>query len=176
LVLVVSLQLGLERRRAFGAVALVVISVAMVLAAPKFRDDINALRTQHGQYAVLSPAEAQDQGGIVQGVDVEFLGWAREHMMEGETFHLEIGSTPGEEQFGGSGVKQQATFAWASYQLAPHLAVEQSATLQDVEEGEGKDADWIVFYEMDPKEYSGHLGKVLTYAPKFAIARTAGAG
>jgi hypothetical protein len=176
LVVVIARQLGAEPRRAFAAVALVVISVAVVLAAPKFREDINALRTQHSQFASLSPAEAQVQGGVAQGVDVEFLGWAREQMQEGETFHLEIGTVPGEELFGGSGTKQQAAFAWASYQLAPHLSVEQSASIGDVEEGEGQNADWIVLYEMDPKEYPGHLTKVITYAPNFAIGKTTDAG
>jgi len=175
LVVVVAHQLGAERRRAFAAVALVVVSIAVVIAAPKMREDINALRTQHGQYAALTSAEAQLQGGVAQGVDVNFLAWAREQMKEGETFHLEIGTEPGEELFGGSGTKQQAAFAWASYQLAPHLSVEQSASIYDVEEGEGRNADWIVFYEMDPKEYPGHLSKVITYAPNFAIGKTADA-
>jgi hypothetical protein len=176
LVVVIAQQLGAEPRRAFAAVVLVVVSVAVVLAAPKLREDINALRIQHDQYATLSPAEAQVQGGVVQGVDVNFLGWAREQMKEGETFHLEIGTVPGEEQFGGSGTKQQATFAWASYQLAPHLLVEQSGSLQDVGKGEGRNADWIVFYGMSPNEFPEPLGEVLTYAPNFAIARTAHAG
>lgn len=176
LVVIIALQLGAERRRAFAAVALVAVVVATVLAAPNLREDINSLRTQHSQYAALSSAEAQVQGGVAQGINVEFLAWAREHMKEGETFHLEIGTVPGEELFGGSGTKQQAAFAWASYQLAPHLSVEQSASIHDVEEGEGQNADWIVFYGMDPKEYSGHLSKVITYAPGFAIGRTARAG
>jgi hypothetical protein len=162
LVVVVARQLFAETRRALAAVALVVVSVAVVLAAPKLREDINALRTQDDQFAGLSSAEAQVQGGIAQGVDVDFLRWAGEHMKEGETFHLEIGDAPGENPFGGSGVKQQAAFGWATYQLAPHLSAEPS--------------DWIVFYEMDPKEYRGHLSKVIAYAPKFAIGRTADAG
>jgi hypothetical protein len=176
LVVVIALQLGVEPRRAFATVVLAVVAIAAVLAAPKFREDINALRTQHSQYAALSSAEAQVQGGVAQGVDVEFLGWAREQMKEGETFHLEIGTVPGEELFGGSGTKQQAAFAWASYQLAPHLMVEQSASIGDVEEDEGQKADWIVFYGMEPKEYPGHLSKVIRYAPEFAIGKTADAG
>jgi hypothetical protein len=176
LVVVIASQLGAELRRAFGAVALVVVAVAVVLAAPKLREDINSLRTQHDQYAPLSSAEAQVQGGVAQGVNTDFLTWAREHMEEGETFHLEIGNVPGEELFEGSGVNQAATFAWASYQLAPYVSVEQSSSLHDLEAGEGRNADWLVFYEMSPKEYEGKLGEVLTYAPKFAIARTADAG
>jgi hypothetical protein len=176
LVVVIALQLGAAPRRAFAAVALVVISVAVVLAPPKLREDINFLGAQHDLYAGLSSAEAQVQGGVAQGVDVNFLEWVRQHMEEGETFHLEIGNEPGEELFEGSGVKQQATFAWATYQLAPHLAVEQAGGIQDAAPGEGRNADWIVFYEMSPKEFPEPLGKVLTYAPKFAIARTAHAG
>jgi hypothetical protein len=173
LIFVIARQLGAEPRRALAAVVLVVVAVAVVIAAPKFREDINSLRTQHDQYATLTPAEAQVQGGVAQGLNVGFLSWAREQMAEGETFHLEIGSEPGEEQFGGSGVKQQAAFAWSSYELAPHLSVEQSGGFQDLEEGEGQGADWIVFYSTDPKEYAGKLSEVRTFEPNFAIGKVA---
>jgi hypothetical protein len=175
LIVVAARRLGVESRLAYSAVALVAVAVATVLAFPTLRDDINSLRTQHTQYAALSPAEAQVQGGVAQGVDTNFLNWADEQMKEGETFHLEIGNVPGEALFDGQGVNQAATFAWATYQLAPHLSVEQSGSLHDVEEGEGHNADWIVFYAMSPGEYPEPLGKVLTYAPDFAIARTADA-
>jgi hypothetical protein len=176
LAVVIALQLGLQPRRAFAAVVLVVIFVAVVVAAPQFREDINLLRTQHDQWRPLSSAEAQVEGGIAQELNVDFLAWAREQMKEGETIHLEVGAVPGEELFGYAGTDQQAALAWASYQLAPHLLVEQSPTLTDVKKGEGRNADWMVFYEMEPSEYPGHLSKVLTYAPKFAIAKVDHAG
>lgn len=177
LVVVVLRQLDAEPARAFGAVALVAVSVAAVLAVPNLRSSVAALLAQRSEYAGLTSAEAQVKGGADLGVDVAFLAWVREHLGEGETFHLEIGRVPGEAEFEGGGVQQATIFAWATFQLAPHLLVEQSPSAHDVASGEGRNADWIVFYGMSPKKYPAkHLGKVLTYAPNFAIARTRLAG
>ena len=173
---IVARQCGVESRRAFGAVALVAVSVAAVLAVPKLRDDISALLAQRREYAGLSSAEAQVKGGSDLGIDVAFLSWVHEHLGEGETFHLEIGRVPGEEEFVGTGVTQATTFAWATFQLGPNLTVEQSASARDLVPGEGRNADWIVFYGMSPKDFPEPLGKVITYAPNFAIARTRRAG
>jgi hypothetical protein len=173
LIFAIARQLGLGDRRAVGAVSLVAVAVAAVLAVPTLRDDISSLLNQRKAYAGMSEAEAQVRGGANLGVDVAFLEWADAQMQEGETFHLEIGTVPGEELFDGAGVNQSTNFAWATYQLAPHLLVEQSSNI--AEAGGGKNADWIVFYGENPAEYEGKLGKVLTFEPNFAIARPAGA-
>jgi hypothetical protein len=173
LMIVIARQLGLESRRAFGAVALVAVSVATALAVPTLRQDVSALLSQRKEYVGLSSAEAQVEQGAKFGVNVDFLAWADEHLGEGETFHMEIGQVPGEPEFEGGGIFEGTTFAWATYQLAPHLSVDQSVGPNGIEPGEGGIADWIVFYSMNPKEYPGSLGKVFTYEPNFAIARNA---
>lgn len=165
LVVVVARQLGLGSRRAFGAVALAVVSVAAVIAVPTLRDDVSALLHQRKEFVGLSSAEAQDEQGTRYGVNVGFLTWVGEHLGEGETFDLEIGPVPGEPTFEGGGIFEGTDFAWATYQLSPNLLAEEPAS-----------ADWIVFYGKDPQEYGGKLGKVLTYEPNFAMARTADAG
>lgn len=176
LIVVFVRRLGVEVRRAYGAVALIAVSVATVVAIPTLRQDASSLLHQRSEYAGMSAQEAQVRGGANLGVDVAFLGWVHEHLGEGETFHLEIGKVEGEEEFVGTGVTQATTFAWATFQLAPNLSVEQSSSATDIEPGEGESADWIVFYGMDPSEYPGKLGKIITYEPNFAMARTANAG
>jgi hypothetical protein len=173
LIFAVGRELGLDSRRAFGAISLVAVAVGAVLALPTLRDDVSALLDQRKAYAGMSEAEAQVRGGANLGVNVAFLEWANGQMGEGETFHLEIGTVPGEEQFEGAGVNQATNFAWATYQLGSHPLVEQSSNLS--EPGIGKNADWIVFYGMEPDEYEGKLGQVRTFEPNFAIARPAGA-
>jgi hypothetical protein len=175
LIVVVARELGLESRRAFGAVSLVALSVAAVLAVPGLRNDVSALLNQRSEYAGMSQAEAQVRGGADLGINVGFLGWVHEQMKEGETFRLEIGAVPGEELFEGAGVNQATNFAWATYQLAPNLLVGQSSSIAEMESGEAQSPDWIVFYGKNPEEYEGKLGEVLTYEPGFAIARTADA-
>jgi hypothetical protein len=83
-----------------------------------------------------------------------------------------IGRVPDEAEVAGVGVRQAAILQWGLYQLAPNLAVDQSAKARDLRPGEGRRADWIVFYESSPARYAGPLGRVFTYAPKFAIARS----
>jgi hypothetical protein len=164
LIFVVARELGAEHRRALAAVSLVAISVAAVLAVPNLRDDVSALLHQRKEFVGLSKADAQVEQGNRYGINTGFLSWVDEHLGEDETFDLEIGTMPGEETFEGGGILQGTIFAWATYQLGPHLLVE------------GPDADWVVFYSKDPKEYPAELGEVLTYEPNFAMARTAGAG
>ncbi len=101
-----------------------------------------------------------------------FLAWVREQFAKGDTFHLEIGRIPDEVYVAGVGVRQAAILQWSLYQLAPHLAVEQSAAARDLKPGEGLNADWLVFYELNPADHpAGPLSDIRTYAPSFAIAR-----
>jgi hypothetical protein len=172
LVIVIARQLGLNSRRAFGAVAIVAVSAATLLALPTLREDVSEMLSQRKEYLGLSTAEANVKQGSNWGLNTAFLMWVKEHFKEGETFALEIGSIPGEETFEGGGVLFGSTLAWASFQLAPNLMVEESVGPEGkLEVPEGAPADWIVFYQKEPDEYAGSLGKVIQYEPKFAIAR-----
>jgi hypothetical protein len=160
LVFVVARQLGIETRRAFGAVALVPLSVAALLAAPALHDAAADLLHQRKVNAPLSDAEAQLAPGVAAGMNVAFLAWVKDQMAGEETFHMEVGIAPGESVLEGVGEREGLILQWGLFQLAPHLEVEADQ------------ADWIVFYESDPTEHAeGSLGEVMTYAPGFAIAR-----
>jgi len=172
IVVAIARQAGLAGGRAYGAVAIVPVVVATVLALPLLdagRTDLEELRAEN---AGLTAAEAQVKSGGDAGFAVGFFGWAAEQIGEDETFHLEIGRVPDEVQVGDVGVRQGAILQWGMYQLAPRLAVEQSPKARDVEPGEGRNADWLVFYEYEPADYPGPIGDVLEYAPGFAIARS----
>lgn len=177
LVFLIARQLGATVRGALCAVAIVPVAVAGLLAVPTLRDDAVVLLDQRKENAPLTSAEAQLQPGSRLGLNVEFLAWAREQLSEGDTFHLTIGEFPDETYVAGVGVRQAAILQWSLFQLAPHLAVEQSPKARDLEPGEGRNADWLVFYESDPAAYpGGPLGEVVSFAPNFAIARTGVAG
>ena len=76
-----------------------------------------------------------------------------------------VGPAPGETYLEGVGIREGLVLQWGLFQLAPHLEVE------------AQDADWIVFYESSPADLpSGDLGRVISYAPGFAIARSKIAG
>jgi hypothetical protein len=172
LIVVIARQLGLEFRRAIAAVALVAISVATFLAVPTLRDDVSELLHQRKENVGLSMAEANVKQGDLYGLNTGFLTWADEHIGESETFALEIGTVPGEETFEGGGILQGTIFSWSTFQLTPRLLVQESVGPDGkVVPQEGAPADWIVFYQKDPKEYAGRLGKVIEYEPNFAIAR-----
>lgn len=164
---------GFGRRHAVAAVALLPLAVAGLLGMPALRDGADRLLDGRAENAPLTSAEAQLQPGVEVGVMVDFLAWAEERLPEGDTFHLVIGSVPGEERVDGVGLSQAVILQWGLFQLAPHLAVEQSDKARDLLPGEGRNADWLVFYGSDPATYRGApLGDLLTYAPSFAMARS----
>lgn len=174
LVLIVARQVGIRAQRAVGAVALVPVAVAALLAVPTLRDGAVRLLDQR---KLLTAEEAQLQPGTDLGMNVAFLAWVETHFAKEDTFHLEIGRIPNEVYVAGVGVRQAAILQWGLFQLAPHLAVEQSPAARDLKAGEGRKADWLVFYESSPADYpAGRLTDVMTYAPGFAIARNGLAG
>jgi hypothetical protein len=172
LIFVVARQLGLASPRAFGAVALVAVAVATVLAVPTLRDDISELLHQRKEFVGLSKAEANVKQGDLYGLNTGFLSWVEEQIGEDETFALEIGTVPGEETFEGGGILQGTIFSWSTFQLTPRLLVDEAVSPDGkVVPRKGAPADWIVFYQKEPSEYAGSLGKVIRYEPNFAIAR-----
>ncbi|HEU5142123.1 MAG TPA: hypothetical protein VFU04_03085 [Solirubrobacterales bacterium] len=173
LVFLVVRQLGFEGRRALVAVALVPLAVAGLLAVPALRSGTAELLDEREENASLTAGEAQVWPGKKIGLAVEFLGWVEERLPEGDTFHLVIGRAPDEVFVGGVGVRQAAILQWGLFQLAPHLAVEQSPKARDLQPGEGRNADWIVFYDAESADHAAvSPAEVLTHAPRFAMART----
>jgi hypothetical protein len=172
LIFAVARQIGLASQRAISAVVVVPLVVAGLLALPAFRDGTDSLLDERKENAGLAGAAAQYQAGLELGIAVPFLEWAAERIPEGDTFHLEIGTVPEETAVGGVGVRQAAILQWTLYQLAPRLAVEQSPKARDLKPGEGRNADWFVFYEAQPDEFPAiRFGRPVVYAPGFMIAR-----
>lgn len=165
-------QAGVARHRALAAVALVPIAVAALLALPALNEGRAELIDWRRENAALTAEQAQLKGGLDTGINIGFFAWADEYLAPDDTFHLEIGPVPEELKVDGVGVRQAAILQWGMYQLAPNLAAEQSAKARDLKPGEGRHADWIVFYEADPAEYPVPLDQIITYAPGFAIARS----
>lgn len=171
LVFFAARQAGATAPQAWGALALVPVAVAVLVAVPALNADRSILLDRRAENIDLTAGEAQLKTGAEAGISTEFFAWAQERFSEGDTFHLVVGRVPDEVHVAGVGVRQAAILQWGLYQLAPNLAVEQSPQARDVEPGEGREADWIVFYDSSPARYPGPHGKVITYAPRFAIAR-----
>lgn len=170
LIFVAIRRAGVDSRRAVVAVALVPLAVAPMLAASGFREGVTSLLDTRQADAQLSSADAAVLPGTELGANVGFLAWAQSQFAEGDTFGLEIGGPEDNGPQGEMTMRQVLLQQWISFQLAPHLLVQPAVP------GELPDADWIVFYEVDPASYeAGRLGKVQVYAPGFAIARGAGA-
>ena len=172
LIFAIARQAGIASKRAVSAVAVIPLVVAALLALPALRDGADSLLDQRKENAGLTGAAAQYQAGLELGIAVPFLEWAGERIPEGDTVHLEIGVIPEETYVDGVGVRQAAILQWSLFQLAPRLAVEQSAKAHDVKPGEGRNADWFVFYEAHPGEFPAtRFGPPEVYAPGFMIAR-----
>ncbi len=150
LVLIFVRQAGLKGRRAVGAVAVVPVVAACLLALPIYRDQISELLDAHEANAKLTARDVRLGNGIGINADVDFLAWAGRHLADEETFGFVINDSED------AGSLQQ----WALFQLAPHVAVEPAGA-----------GDWVVFYEVNPKEYAG-LAELDVYRPGFAIARS----
>jgi hypothetical protein len=173
LIFLAARGLGFGNQRTVAAVAFFPLAVAGLLAMPALRDGVDELLDERREQAPLTAGEAQLWPGKKIGLAVEFFAWVEERLPEGDTFHLVIGSAPDEVRVDGVGVRQAAILQWGLFQLAPHLAVEQSDKARDLAPGEGRNADWLVFYESDPAAYRGaSLGDLATYAPGFAMARS----
>jgi hypothetical protein len=172
LIFAIARQIGIASKRAVSAVVVIPLAVAGLLALPALRDGADSLVDQRKENAGLSGAAAQFHAGLKLGIAVPFLEWVGERIPEGDTFHLEVGVIPDETYVGGVGVRQAAILQWSLYQLAPRLAAEQSAQAHDVKPGEGRNADWFVFYEARPDEFPAiQFGSPTVYAPGFMIAR-----
>lgn len=151
LVLVLARQAGARGKEFIGVVALVPVAVAGLLALPNVTDSAEYLLNQRQEDVALSGEEAQLQGGVLAEVDVAFIGWAGDHFTAGDTFWLTVCK----------GTNNAAAFQWGSFQLAPHLAVENPS-----------EANWLIFYDCGPARYrdARHRGLEF-YAPGFAVAR-----
>lgn len=157
LVLLMAHHAGLRSRQAFGAIAIVPVAVAGVLSLPALRDAGASLLDQRKANAQLGTEQAQIQGGAGLGVNVDFLGWAGNHLGAEDTFRLIVDSPPAEAA---------AAMQWGLFQLAPHLETERPSA-----------ADWLIFYDTDPSRYrSERLGELDVYSPGFAVVRNSREG
>lgn len=171
LLVAIARQLGVGQSRAFGAAALVPVAAAALIAVPALWQGGTTLNAKRHEFAAMSRDEARVQGGISLGLSTQFFDWAHSFMAPDDTFHLEIGAQPDEPKERGVGYRQAAILQWGVFQLAPNLAFEQSPKARDLRPGEGRNADWVVFYEFDPESYPVPLRDLQTYAPNFAIGR-----
>jgi hypothetical protein len=112
-----------------------------------------AFSTDRKTWSQLPPGQAATYGGSVIGtVDVGFTEWLRGQIPEGSTFYLAQTSPHDDGQY-----------QWITYRLMPDLAVDDPAH-----------ADWIVFYDVDPRR--GHYNDVAieeyrSYAAHRGVAR-----
>lgn len=150
LVLLLVRQVGLRDKRAFGAIVIVPVAAACILALPALHQAGSRLLDQRDVNADLSAEQARLAAGTSLGVNVAFLGWAGNHFAAGDTFHLAVGDS----------VDAETVTQWSLFQLAPHLAKERPA-----------DADWLVFYDTSAEGRGGLCQDAETYAPGFAVVR-----
>ena len=150
LMLILVRQAGLRGRGAVGAVAVVPVVAACLLAVPLYREQISELLDARKANAALTARDVRLGNGIGISADVAFLAWAKGHLANEETFGLVIENTedPGSLQ------------QWVLFQLAPHVAVEPPAA-----------GDWVIFYDVNPEEYAGRAG-LDVYGTGFAISRS----
>lgn len=150
LVLIAMRHAGLRGKRAVGAVAVVPVIAACLLALPIYREQVSELLDLHRENAKLTARDVRLGNGIGIDADVDFLAWAKKRLGDEEKFGFAIENT--EE----AGSVQQ----WAFFQLSPHVAVEPPSA-----------ANWIVFYDVNPEDYA-RLDELSVYKPGFAIARS----
>lgn len=150
LVLIAMRHVGLRGKQAVGAVAVVPVIAACLLALPIYREQLSELLDLHRENPKLTVRDVQYGNGIGIDADVDFLAWAKRRLGDEEKFGFAIENT----QEAGS-VQQ-----WAFFQLAPHVAVEPPSA-----------ANWIVFYDVNPEDYA-RLAGLSVYKPGFAIARS----
>lgn len=148
--------LGLTGRSAFALVAVVPIVVASVVGVPAFRGAVDSLLGQRAGHAPLTADQARVSGGLAQGVDVDFLEWARRRIPPDDTFHLLRPESP----------NVAAIRQWTLFQLAPRLAVKRA-----------EDADWLVGYDRPAGEGYRARGfeRPRRYSPGFFVAGRASA-
>ena len=153
LVLILVRQAGLRGRDSVGAVAVVPVVAACLLALPIYREQISELLDMRKANAALTTQSVTLGNGEGINADVDFLAWAKGHLSDHETFGFVIKDSED------AGSLEQ----WALFQMAPYVAVEPS------------EADWIVLYDVDPAEYA-EFGETDIYQPGFAIMRNRLAG
>lgn len=122
-----------EPRRSFAAVAAVPVVVAALLAPPALRSAVLELEKARDRNLKLTSAQAQLQGGAPHGARTDFIEWVRARLRPGDTYHLP--RIPGTQH----PATRTAIFQWATYQLTPHLLVDDA-----------READWLILYNRSP--------------------------
>jgi hypothetical protein len=136
----------------FGAaVALVTVAVCTALALGGVWAADQGFVQAHDSYAKIPRAAAEAAGGPAAGADVAFTDWLGTALPPNASFHF-VTPTP----------RDQATYQWATYRLAPRLAVDDP-----------KKADWFVFdgVSFTAAGYQrSQFGRVVTLKKDFFVA------
>lgn len=138
-----------------GAVPVVVaipLVLGAVVALPNLQVATQGFYEQRNDNRRLSERDAAVRGGVVGGVNVDFLEWVRRRLESGDTFQLLVGRE----------AAHPTAYQWGTFQLAPHLAVDRS-----------QEADWIVLYDRAPDAAypTGSFDRPTAYAPRYLLGR-----
>ena len=136
LLLVVFMGMPLARQSVLAALGLVAVALRYFVFWAHVWTFGRTLADERTSWSQLSPAQVATYGGTVAAtVDVGFTEWLRGQIPEDSTFYLAQTSPRDEGQY-----------QWITYRLLPDLAVDNPAH-----------ADWIVFYDVDPRrgQYAG---------------------
>jgi hypothetical protein len=137
-------------RSGLAIVAVIPVVVASIVAFGNLKTATRGFYDQRKVNRLVPANEAAVRGGVVGGVDVAFLDWVRRRIGPEDSFHLIVGNE----------AAHPTAFQWATYQLAPRLAV-----------SDPDDADWIVLYDqgLSAGYPSASFGVPSLYAPRYAL-------
>jgi hypothetical protein len=157
-VLVLALRLAGRRlapAAGVGVLALALVGAATLLRLPRTVDDLRDSRRNHARLtsAAVEAAGARRYPGLE--IDAAFFDWVATRVPPRASFF--IVTQP----------RHQSSYQWGTFRLLPRLATERA-----------DQADWIVFYDRDPRNRGPAAYDARTlelYRPGFGIARRAGA-
>jgi hypothetical protein len=153
LVLVVMMGLPVARQSVLATLGLVAVALGYFVFWTHVWTFGQAFSTDRKAWSQLSPGQLATYGGSLTGtVDVGFAEWLRGQIPEGSRIYL--AQTPAHDA---------GQYQWITYRLMPDLAVDNPAH-----------ADWIVFYDVDPRRghYAGlALEGYRSYAAHRGVAR-----
>ena len=137
---------------ALPVVAAVPVVLGAVVALPNLQVATKGFYEQRKDNRRIPAREAAVRGGVVGGVDVDFLEWVRRRLEPGDTFQLVIGRREA----------HPTAYQWGTFQLAPHLAVDAA-----------QEADLIVLYDRPPGgDYpSESFERPTAYATRYLLGK-----
>lgn len=153
LLLVVFTGMPVARQSVLAALGLVAVALGYFVFWAHVWTFGRTFTDARTSWSRLSPDQVATYGGKAAAtVDVGFTEWLRGQIPEGSTFYLAQASPPDTGQY-----------QWITYRLLPDLAVDDPDR-----------ADWIIFYDVDPRRgrYAGvAVEGYRSYAPHRGVAR-----